>query len=675
MIRGATNAPGPLAGTRLEHRPGIDGLRALAVSAVVAFHLDRLPGGNLGVDAFFVISGWIITSALLVSVAPTGRARLDLSSFWSARVRRLLPASALTLLVVSVVWTALDINAATLRRDVIYALGWASNWGTITSGGDYWARFGEASPVTHFWSLAVEEQFYLVWPVVLWATVRAGGRAKAVISVSLALAAASIVTMVVLFDPLDPTATYLHTGARAHSLLIGAAAAGLSLLRPRHAWIGGVVRRAALPAVVVALGIVFGSQESSDWLYRWGLPVFALAMAVIVMWVAERPDGGRLGHPVLRWVGDRSYGIYLWHWPVILLIAAPRVAIDGVARDVLCVAVAVALAALSHRLLEQPIRRSPRVTWRWAPGFALGTLAACTLVLGLAPAPPGAELASASVVTLPPEAPADSTTSSTSDTVALRSMARSAPADGDEHVRLAVGGPMTNAVAHTLPLRVLVVGDSTAVHLANELVPQASAPGSQLLVGTAAYPGCGLSAGTDGRLHESTNPDGSSQLNDLTGCTRQWGSIPKRIDDEGIDIVLVQIGAWDGTDVHLPDGDVVSVADPHGRALVGGAYRAFANRVERAGAELVWVLPADLQLGWGKIDTVLDDPARWSALRDIIHALRVSEIDLGGWLTSESLDGPSGRPDGVHLSADAEARFVSEVVIPALMATTAPQAG
>jgi peptidoglycan/LPS O-acetylase OafA/YrhL len=609
-------------------------MRAIAVAAVVAFHLGRLPGGNLGVDAFLVISGWVITRALLAGVDGAAR-RLDLSSFWSGRVRRLLPASAVTLVVVSAVWTALGIQVTSLRRDVLFALGWAANWGTITSGGDYWAGFDEASPVAHFWSLAVEEQFYLVWPVVLWLLVRAGVRTGTVGWVALALAGASVTTMVVLFDPSNPTDTYLHTGARAHSLLLGAAAAVASLAAGDRQWIGRTVRLSVVPSAAAVLAILVLADEGSTWLYRWGFPTFALAMAVVVMWVAELPQGGFLGHPALRWVGDRSYGIYLWHWPVILLFAPPRVD-RGPLRDAACIALSLGLAEASHRWLEQPVRRSTRVTWRWAPGIALATLAACALVLSRGAPHSRESVAAASVVTLPPVA---------TPTNAARS-----------------------AAPPSIPRRVLVVGDSTAVHLADTLVAEAWARPSELAVASHAFGGCGLSAWPDGRLHAGTDADGSVELFDLGSCAGEWERALRRIGTEQIDVVLVSIGPWDGTDIHRPEGDIVSVLEPAGRQLIGDAYRAFAAGAEAAGARVVWVLPADVKLGWGRFDTVLDDPERWVGLRALIRSLHVGHIDLGAWLAAEGLEGPDGRPDGVHLATAVRQRFVTELVLPEVLA-------
>ncbi|MEQ1702870.1 MAG: hypothetical protein ABMA25_22410, partial [Ilumatobacteraceae bacterium] len=171
-----------------------------------------------------------------------------------------------------------------------------------------------------------------------------------------------------------------------------------------------------------------------------------------------------------------------------------------------------------------------------------------------------------------------------------------------------------------------------------------------------------------GRLHEFTNADGQQELLSLAGCVPGWQSVIDRVGTaEGIDIVLVEIGAWDAVDIHLPDGDVVSVADPEGQALITGAYRAFVAAVEAKGASVVWVTPADVDLRWGKVDSPIDDPARWVAMRAIIDSLPVEQIDLPSFLEDNDFTGPGGRPDGVHLSLTANRQFISDVVVPRLI--------
>jgi hypothetical protein len=219
------------------------------------------------------------------------------------------------------------------------------------------------------------------------------------------------------------------------------------------------------------------------------------------------------------------------------------------------------------------------------------------------------------------------------------------------------------------PIRVLVAGDSTALHLADALLPYAAAHPDQIVAGNASFPGCGLTAATDGRLHEFSNEDGSRELIDLSGCTQQWAAIAQRVASaEQIDIVLVEIGAWDGVDIKLADGRVVSIADPVGRDIVDSAYREFVAAVETAGARVVWVTPPDIHLTWDQIDAPVNDPQRWVAMRQIIDGLPVEQIDLRSWLTAQGLDGSAGRPDGVHLAPDVNVRFVTEEVAKTLIA-------
>jgi hypothetical protein len=385
----------------------------------------------------------------------------------------------------------------------------------------------------------------------------------------------------------------------------------------------------------------------------------------------------------MRWVGDRSYGLYLWHWPVIVLLDDQRTSLDGVALAVLRVAVSVALADLSYRLIEQPIRTRRRLAGRRggvAATLALAGIVAVALVL--VPAPRSSE---ASIVTLAPapvvQALAPTTTATETsdlptitpdtlqpnDTPATSATAASA----STAVPPATAAPAaTTAPAVPRPVRVLIVGDSTAVHLAEALIPYSQQHTDTVQTGSAAFPGCGLSAVDDGRLHAMTESDGEQSTIDLSACVSEWDTIARRVASEGYEVVLVSVGPWDGTDIAMADGRVVSVADTDGSTMIARAYRAFVGQVEATGARVVWITPPDIDIEWDRISSPMDDPTRWQALRDIVADLPVEQVDLSAWLAATGNDGPVGRPDGVHLSKEAAIEFVRDAVVPQLVAVT-----
>jgi peptidoglycan/LPS O-acetylase OafA/YrhL len=668
---------------RSSYRAGIDGLRALAVAAVLAFHLDRLPGGNLGVDAFFVVSGWLITWRLLNEVEATGS--IALRRFWSARARRLMPASLAVIATVAVAWPLLGVEVASLRRDVMWAMGWVSNWGTITNGGDYWARFGEPSPLTHFWSLAIEEQFYLVWPLLLVGALRwtPGHRRRVTVGVlSATLASMSIVAMNVMFDPAAATSTYMNTFARSHSLLIGATAAAITSIRANGTLRGGRIARRLAPFALVGVVTIIGAASStSTWLFRWGFPAFAIAMVVVVVAVADGGAQRVLAARPMRWLADRSYGLYLWHWPVFLILSPQRTRLDGVALDAVRVAVSVVIADCSLRLIESPVRRRRRLlSWR-APAMAATAMASILAIAVLTLAAPATNSA-ASVITLPPVVMAKVSPMAGDHADSLPALAPDAPTDShptratplpadprpDAEPETAADERVASIAAPAGPIRVLVTGDSTAVQMADALLTFAAAHSDQIVAGSAAFPGCGMSAGNDGRQHLFTNSRRVREAIDLSGCLQQWDSIGSRVINEQIDVVLVQIGPWDTVDIAFTDGTTTSIADASWREHLAAAYAAFVAEIEALGAEVVWITPADANVGWGDFTDPVNEPARWTALRAIIDTLPVEQIDLHQWLITEALDGRDGRPDGIHLAPGLNTRFVEEQLVPALVA-------
>jgi peptidoglycan/LPS O-acetylase OafA/YrhL/lysophospholipase L1-like esterase len=457
--------------SRPAYFPALDGIRAIAVAAVVAYHLQvpGLGGGLLGVSVFFTLSGYLITSLLLREVAQHGR--VDLKGFWVRRARRLLPALCFMLAVVTLT-TAIarpEKLVATLR-EALCALLYVANWTTIASGDDYFARFSGPGPLDHLWSLAIEEQFYLVWPVVVFALLGLGARTQRgrwpLALVTLLLAAASTWVIAHAYDPnaMNNTRAYEGTDCRAAALLVGALAA-LALPLDRAGTVSRRMRVAldvlgALGLVGVALCIAL-TDEYSSFLYRGGEVVLAAATAFVAM-AASHPEtvvGRVLRFAPLRWLGARSYGIYLWHLPVVAFMPDTTLASAPVARGVIEVALIVVLAAASYRLIEEPMRRR-------APASRLGAmvlLPVATLALCVGPlscrTPSGSAAMDSAVA--PRAVDAEVPVASATAAVPVASAVGTAPSAPDARPP---GAPMTSC------REVLHVGDSTSLGLVSSYV-------------------------------------------------------------------------------------------------------------------------------------------------------------------------------------------------------------
>jgi peptidoglycan/LPS O-acetylase OafA/YrhL len=391
--------------TSLTHRPALDGVRAIAVLGVLLYHGGvALPGGYLGVDVFFVLSGYLITSLLLLEWLR--RDRIALGTFWFHRARRLLPALVLVLLVVAAyaAWLAPDIVRDRLRGDIVATLAYVANWHFVVTGISYFERYATPTPLLHTWSLAIEEQFYLVWPLVLLLLLTRGPRSgwsQRVMAVSVVGALASTVLMAVLHQPgLDPSRVYYGTDTRAQALLVGAAGAVVAV---RRNWWAPRPRRAATSPGFTAAGVVGAvavgaffalAPDTADWMYRGGFLLVAVASLALVVAAAapvRNPVERVLAVAPLRALGTISYGVYLWHWPIYVMLTPARTGLEGTALLALRLAVTFVVSAFSYVLVERGIRswtpsrpeRGARL-WPWTPRTVGAVAGAAVLCLGLA---------------------------------------------------------------------------------------------------------------------------------------------------------------------------------------------------------------------------------------------------------------------------------------------------
>ncbi|MGW2093978.1 acyltransferase family protein [Promicromonospora sukumoe] len=370
-------------------RGDIQALRAFAVMAVVLYHLwpMHVPGGYIGVDAFFVISGFLITSHLLREVDRSGK--VDLPQFWARRVRRLLPASLLVVVVSAVavlVWVPRELWQ-TFLQDTIAATVYVLNWALAAQAVDYLAAESAASPVQHYWSLSVEEQFYLIWPLLIvgatWFAVRTGrSRRSAIFGVLAVITVASLIYGIVLTWT-DPAAAYFITPTRAWQFGAGALLAFVSTTLANRGGLSALMSWAGMAALVV-----------STFAYGSGTPFPGVAALLPVAGVLLVVLAGESNHPLaptrlynltpVRWLGDNSYSIYLWHWPPIVIVPY----IIGGELDwrhkLVILAATLVLAWLTKIYVEDPARQAPALTAR-RPRVTYAVLVGATALALVAP--------------------------------------------------------------------------------------------------------------------------------------------------------------------------------------------------------------------------------------------------------------------------------------------------
>jgi peptidoglycan/LPS O-acetylase OafA/YrhL/lysophospholipase L1-like esterase len=630
---------------RLRHMPALDGMRALAVAAVLLYHGDVswAQGGYLGVDAFFVLSGFLITGLLVSEWHSSGR--IALAAFWARRARRLLPA--LFLVLAAVAAYAAVIAAPTelenLRRDGLSALAYVANWGQIASHQSYFETFAAPSPLRHTWSLAIEEQFYLVWPLLVFGVLRwRRGSLRSLAAVTGALLVASAVWMMVLYRPgVDPSRVYYGTDTRAQSLLMGALLA-LLLARRRRPF-GERATRALHGAAILAalwLGWIWvHTSERSGWLYRGGFTLCAVLVAIVIASVTRRdrgPLGALLSLRPFRWVGEVSYGLYLWHWPLYVFISEQRTGLQGTPLLAARLAATFAVATASFYLVERPIRRGVLQSWhvRVTTPATAGFLAVALVMATGGAVTPLSEVAAADIRP-PPTAPATPP------------------------------GQMG-------PVRVLVVGDSVANSMAPGL--ERAGPAQGLTVWNASVDGCGITQDVGEQRVWGWEP---ARPACSPGWRQRW---PGQVSQFNPDVVVVLLGTDDAFDRRI-DGQEIDFDTPQGDDLTRSDLQEAFGVLSAGGARVVALTTPYSVIGWPR-QVRLDRSAynsawvdRWNNdLRAVAtrNPGTVSIVDLnhllcpgGAW--TETVDGVDVRRfDKMHLS-DVGADLVANWLGPQLV--------
>jgi peptidoglycan/LPS O-acetylase OafA/YrhL len=691
----AVDAPGGRVAARRpfsirERQPALDGLRGVAVVLVVLYHLgvDWLPGGFLGVDVFFVLSGFLITSLLVDAQRRTGR--IDLRAFWIRRSRRLLPAL-LVLLAAVAVYAAVDLGVDRLRAtrlDGLAALFYVANWRAILSGHAYMDQFASASPLMHTWSLAIEEQWYLVWPIAVAVAFRFRRRLGAALVGAVVLAGGSAVLMALWFRPGHTSRAYYGTDARAQALLVGAALAFAVARWGRAATPLGrrTVHAAAIGAAGLSAWCWVTVHQWTPWMYRGGFLLAALATAAVVLSIVQGdgPLARALALRPLRAIGLVSYGLYLWHWPVIVVLSKQRTGLGGFDLLSLRLAVSVALTLASYWLVEMPVRRGAlraRHGWTLAPLATIAVVVALVastaggrpvvVVADTSDVPPPTSLAGS--VTPEPPGTAPTTASATAPTTSLPSATTGPTASappGTGGTTATTAAPTTTAPAG--PVRVLVVGDSVATTLGAGMARTQDQFG--LLVWDQGMLGCGLSA--PGRVRI----DG--QVLDSTPKCDAW---PERwagqIDEFRPQLVVVLTGTWDGYDRQI-DGTWLEVGTPEWADHLLGLWRGALDVLSARGAHVVVLTTPYLESSDPNSPDHPDsafDPDRVDALNAVMRQAaaeapdRVTLVDLNAFVCPEGHYQPDVagvadvRGDGVHFTpsgADFVASWLAPQIVP-----------
>jgi peptidoglycan/LPS O-acetylase OafA/YrhL len=640
----------------------LDGIRAFAVVAVILYHAEPgwAIGGYFGVDVFFALSGYLITSLLLREWQ--GTRGIALRAFWGRRARRLLPGLFLMLAVVGVVAWLLPtvLGSPGLFGDTVATVGYVANWHQIAGHTDYFTMAANPSPLLPTWSLAIEEQFYLVWPLVLLALLGGFRRRKGrppsagdgpnrlvlIAGVAATLAAASALLMAIL-TPVGAASvnrSYYGSDTRTQGLLIGAALAALTLwwgpIRTSHGrralWLAGFAGAAAIAVMWRTV------TESSALTFHGGFALLALAAAAVIACVTLLP-----AHPLARvlsvqplpYVGRISYGMYLWYWPVLLVMTPGRTHLDGVPLLAGRMVVIVAIAAASFHLIETPVRRGALAGWRsWV------TVPAAVLTISLLPL--GVPALAAQIPTALPA------------TVHLYpALAR-----------------LPSTVPAAPPVRILLVGDSMVGSLDAGLSTVASRYGAQIVNGSA--PGCSVTEATQVRVLWYTLPPGvPCQADNPQHVLDVYRSLVRQFDPD----VVVYLARSDTLDTER-NGIWQHLGQPAFDQWAKARFEQAISALSVTGAHVVLLTTPYYQSGQQGNGQPLpeNDPSRVAVDNRLLAAAAAhdpttaSVIPLGTMLSpsggfSAQVDGvPVRCTDGIHLTVPG-GQWVGERILPQLV--------
>ena len=644
--------------------PALDGIRAVAVALVLVGHggVPGVAGGFIGVDVFFVLSGFLITSLLLDEHRRT--ARIDLTGFWIRRAKRLLPAMVLmTVAVVSARELFGSEAVAALRTEAVSAFFWMANWVFVAADTDYFSQGAPPSPLQHTWSLAVEEQYYVLWPLLVLAAAllmrrRSPGAVRVtVLLVAVAgLVASATAAIVMAGDATQLNRVYFGTDTRAQALLIGSAAAALlvrdwsaltvsgTLIRTRwRRWVAWTLPVVGIAILAAAAHLATGSADQ----FRHGLLIAVAVGAVLVVAPVALDQDGYVAR-VLAWyplvtLGVISYGVYLWHWPIFLLLNGERTGLTGWSLFALRCAVTIVISWVSWWAIEQPIRH-------WRPQHVP--------MLRLA----GATVASAAVVTMavvPAPVPARP---AAPDVLA----AAAAEQDVGAERPVPVQSPPVQLPPGTQ--RVAVFGDSVAWTLMRYLP---ATPGVHFSDYTTI--GCGIARGGPYRSAGET----INQKPECDSWPQRWA---QRIAHDRPDTVLLMIGRWEVVD-RTWRGRWTHIGNDAYDAYLNTELRRALDILSSTGARVV-VTTAPYNRRGERPDGTLypeDQPGRvqtWNRmLREAVgQRPNVSILDFnaklnpGGEYTAK-IDGVRIRSDGVHPTAEA-VQWLAPWLVDALTKTT-----